>query len=79
MISTSKNFSKIFLLLQFLQIYSYYFFLSLSQSFATIYTIYQYNYKFEEDTDKKHIGFVIGDEGGDYKTPEEELPQTTKL
>ena len=24
--------------------------------------IYKYNMKFQEDTDKKHIGFVIGDE-----------------
>ena len=33
--------------------------------------IYEYNYKSEKDTDKKHIGFVIADEGGNYKTPEE--------
>lgn len=33
--------------------------------------IYKYNFKFEDDEDKKHIGFVIADEGGDYKTPEE--------
>ena len=33
--------------------------------------IYEYNFKFENDDDKKHIGFVIGDEGGDYKTPNE--------
>lgn len=30
--------------------------------------IYSYNLKFENDTDKKHIGFVIGD---GYQTPEE--------
>ena len=30
--------------------------------------IYSYNLKFEEDTDKKHIGFVIGNK---YKTPKE--------
>lgn len=33
--------------------------------------IYSYNLKIEEDTDKKHIGLVINDLGGDYKTPEE--------
>ena len=30
--------------------------------------IYSYNLKSEKDTDKKHIGFVIGDK---YKTPKE--------
>ena len=33
--------------------------------------IYEYNFKFENDGDKKHIGFVIPDEGGNYKTPDE--------
>lgn len=33
--------------------------------------IYTYNFKSENDKDKKHIGFVIGDEGGEYKTPEQ--------
>lgn len=33
--------------------------------------IYEYNFKSEENGDKKHIGFVIGDEGGNYKTPDE--------
>lgn len=33
--------------------------------------IYKYNFKFENDTEKKHIGFVIADKGGNYKTPEE--------
>lgn len=33
--------------------------------------LYTYNFKSEDDKDKKHIGFVIGDEGGDYSTPEE--------
>ena len=33
--------------------------------------IYEYQYKSENDEDKKHIGFVIGDLGGEYKTPEE--------
>ena len=33
--------------------------------------IYTYNFKSEKDDDKKHIGFVIADEGGNYKTPEE--------
>lgn len=32
--------------------------------------IYTYNLKTEEDTDKKHIGFVIGDK---YKTPKQVL------
>jgi len=31
--------------------------------------IYEYNYKYENDEDKKHIGFVIPDKGGNYKTP----------
>ena len=34
-------------------------------------TIYEFNFKSENDKDKKHIGFVIGDEGGEYKTPEQ--------
>lgn len=33
--------------------------------------IYTYNFKSEDDKHKKHIGFVIGDEGGEYKTPEQ--------
>ena len=33
--------------------------------------IYEYNFKSENDENKKHIGFVIGDEGGEYKTPEQ--------
>lgn len=33
--------------------------------------IYKYNFKSEDDKHKKHIGFVIGDEGGKYKTPEQ--------
>ena len=33
--------------------------------------IYEYNFKSEDDKHKKHIGFVIGDEGGEYKTPEQ--------
>lgn len=33
--------------------------------------IYEYNYKAEEDTDQRHIGFVIADEGGRYQTPDE--------
>lgn len=37
--------------------------------------IYKYNYKYEDDTDKKHIGFVIGDKGGNYKTPYEVISQ----
>lgn len=34
--------------------------------------IYQYNLKSEEDKDKKHIGFIIGDK---YETPKEVLSQ----
>lgn len=37
--------------------------------------IYQYHFKKEDDTDKKHLGFVIGDLGGEYKTPDEVLSQ----
>lgn len=33
--------------------------------------IYEYHYKSENNTDKKHIGFVIGDLGGKYRTPDE--------
>lgn len=33
--------------------------------------IYRYNFKREKDKHKKHIGFVIGDLGGNYKTPKE--------
>ena len=35
--------------------------------------IYTYNLKEEEDTDKKHIGFVIGEK---YNTPEEVIAKT---
>jgi len=35
--------------------------------------IYTYNFKSEADTDKKHYGFIIADEGGNYKTPDEVL------
>ncbi len=35
--------------------------------------IYTYNLKTEKDTDKKHIGFVIGDK---YKTPEEVIAKS---
>ena len=34
--------------------------------------IYEYNLKTEEDTDKKHIGFIIGDK---YETPKELISQ----
>lgn len=37
--------------------------------------LYSFNYKNEKDTDKKHIGFVIGDKGGNYKTPIEVISQ----
>ena len=30
-----------------------------------------YNFKTEKNTEKKHIGFVIGDLGGKYKTPKQ--------
>lgn len=33
--------------------------------------IYNYNFKGENENSKKHIGFVIGDEGGEYKTPKQ--------
>lgn len=33
--------------------------------------IYKYNFKSEDDTARKHIGFVIGNKGGNYKTPDE--------
>lgn len=35
--------------------------------------IYSYNFKTEKDTDKKHIGFVIGDK---YKTPQEVIAKS---
>lgn len=42
-------------------------------------TIYEYNFKDEEDTDKKHIGFVIGDiTKNKYKTPNEVLSSNKK-
>ena len=34
--------------------------------------IYKFNYKIEKDTDKKHIGFIIGK---NYKTPNEVISQ----
>src|SRR5699024_5129846 len=37
--------------------------------------IYEYNYKTEENEDKKHLGFVIGEE---YKTPNEVLSKDGK-
>lgn len=37
--------------------------------------VYTYNFKFENDTDKKHIGFVIGE---NYKTPIELLSADNK-
>ena len=33
--------------------------------------LYSFNYKTESDEHKKHIGFVIGEEGRKYKTPEQ--------
>ena len=41
--------------------------------------IYEYNFKDEDDTDKKHIGFVIGDiTKNKYKTPNEVLSSNKK-
>ena len=40
--------------------------------------IYTYNFKTETDEDKKHIGFVIGDEGGSYKTPKEVISNNSE-
>lgn len=40
--------------------------------------IYEYNFKKENNEDKKHIGFVIGDEGGNYKTPDEVISQNNE-
>jgi len=37
--------------------------------------LYKFNYKNEKDTDKKHIGFIIPDKGGNYKTPIEVISQ----
>jgi len=37
--------------------------------------IYTYNFKSEDDTNKKHYGFIIPDKGGSYKTPEEVLSE----
>ncbi len=37
--------------------------------------IYKYNLKSEEDTDKKHIGFIIGEK---YKTPNEVITKSKK-
>ena len=34
-------------------------------------TIYTYNFKNESNDYKKHLGFVIGNNGGKYETPEE--------
>ena len=42
-------------------------------------TIYEYNFKDEEDTARKHIGFVIGDvTKNKYKTPNEVLSSNKK-
>lgn len=38
--------------------------------------IYSYNLKNEDDTDKKHIGFVIPDLGGNYITPQEVIAKS---
>lgn len=40
--------------------------------------IYEFNFKTEDDKEKKHIGFVIPDRGGDFYTPEEVLAQDKK-
>ena len=38
--------------------------------------LYTYNYNTETDSNKKHIGFIIGDNGGNYKTPTEVINET---
>lgn len=40
--------------------------------------LYTYNYKVEDDKTKEHIGFVIGDLGGKYKTPKEVISNDGK-
>ena len=40
--------------------------------------IYTYNFKFEKDSHKKHIGLIIPDNGGNYNTPEEFISQNKK-
>lgn len=40
--------------------------------------IYEYNFKSEKNDEKKHIGFVIPDKGGDYKTPEQVISKDCK-
>lgn len=40
--------------------------------------IYKYNMKVEDDSHKKHIGFVIPDDGGEFKTPNEVISQDGK-
>lgn len=40
--------------------------------------IYTYNFKTEKDESIKHIGFVIPDEGGNYKTPQEVIASNGK-
>lgn len=40
--------------------------------------IYEYNFKTDKDKDKKHIGLVIPDEGGDFRTPQELISQDGK-
>ena len=40
--------------------------------------IYSYNMKTENDEDKKHIGCIIADNGGDYKTANEIISANNK-
>ena len=40
--------------------------------------IIEYNYKSEQDDDKKHIGLVIPDLKGNFKTPDEVISQDGK-
>ena len=35
--------------------------------------IVTFNWKYEDDTDKKHVGLIIPDEGGKYSTPDKVL------
>lgn len=41
-------------------------------------SVYEYNYKNQKDSEKKTIGFIIGDEGNDYNTPKEVLSNDEK-
>ena len=40
--------------------------------------VYKYNFKTEKNNAKKHIGFIIPDNGGNYNTPNEVILQSEK-